>query len=130
MRYAVTAVAMCMFLMVSGCKDDHESLIKDSIGKMNDLTAALKSVKDKDSSKAAAPKVKAIGEDMAAIKKKMDALGKPAADEDKKLEAKYKSQLEEALKGFMGEAMRIGMNPALMTPELEAAMSGLDKQMK
>lgn len=130
MRYAVTAVAMCMMLVLSGCKDDHESLLKDSIGKMNDMTAALKSVKDKDSSKAAAPKLKSIGEDMAALKKKMEALPKPSADEDKKLKDKYEPQLQAALKGFMDEAMRIGMNPTLMTPELQDAMTSMEKTMK
>lgn len=124
------AVLAFSLVFLAGCKDDHESLMKGMIGKMNDLTAALKTVTDEASSKAAAPKVKSIATDMQELQKKAEALGKPSADEDKRLQEKYEKQLQEAMGGFMGEAMRIGMNPKLMTPELKSALDSMQSTAK
>ena len=53
---------------LGGCgKPTPESLAKDVVGKMNDLTGILKGVTDEASAKIAAPKLKAVGEEMQKI---------------------------------------------------------------
>jgi hypothetical protein len=130
LKLVFPAVLVFSLVFVAGCKDDHETVGKKMIDKMTDLTAALKDVKDEASSKAAAPKVKSIATDIQELQKKADALPKLSADEQKKLEDKYAKPMGEAMQGFMGEAMRIGFNPKLMTPELKAALDEMDKGKK
>jgi hypothetical protein len=121
------AAVLSLALIATGCKDDYDSVMKKTIDKMNELNTALASVKDAASSKAAAPKVKSITEDLQELKKKADAMPKPSADQEKKLKETHEKQLNETMGKLMGEMMRIGMNPSLMTPELQEALKGMEK---
>lgn len=127
MRHFVSPLLIAVTaLLVGGCKDDHESLMKKGIEQMASLGAVLKTVQDEKSSKAAAPKVESIIAGMQDLKKKADAMPKPTDDQDKQLRSKYEKEMEEALKSFMQEAMRIATNEKLMTPELKAAMDKMN----
>src|SRR5206468_217056 len=103
---------------------DHETLTKDMVGKMQDMANTLKTVKDKDSANAAAPKVKGIAADMKELKKQADALGKPSAETDKKIRNDYEKPMMDALGDLMREGMRIQV-AGLMTPDLQAAMKDM-----
>jgi hypothetical protein len=120
-------VAVLAFaLALAGCKKDHETLAKDMVGKFQEMANVLKTVKDKDSANAAAPRVKGIVTDLQEIKKQDDALGKPSAETDKKIKAEYEKPVMDAVGDIMKEGMRIQM-AGLMTPELQAAMQDMGK---
>jgi hypothetical protein len=118
-------VAVLAFaLALTGCKKDHETLAKNMTGKFQDMANVLKTVKDKDSANAAAPKVKGIVADMKEIKKEADALGKPSAETDKKIKADYEKPIMDAVGEIMKEGMRIQL-AGLMTPDLQAAIQDM-----
>jgi hypothetical protein len=120
------AGALVLSMFLSGCnKPDHEGVLKGMIGKMEELVAVLRSIQDEASSKAAAPKVSAIGKDLQAYKKQIDEMPKPSASEDKRLKDTYENRLKAVTQDMMKESMRIGMNPKLVTPELQASMQEL-----
>jgi hypothetical protein len=73
---------------------DHEAVMKDTIKAFADLADALESVKDRDTAKAAAPKINDAAERLEALKKKADKLGEPKGEEGKKLLGKYQSEFE------------------------------------
>src|SRR4051794_25669317 len=99
------AAVLSLALFAAGCKDDHEALAKKAVGKLNDLASTLATVKDQASSKAAAPKVKSIIDDVVELKKKEEALPKLSADEKKKLDEAHKKDGEEIGKKLFGEMM-------------------------
>lgn len=108
-RLAFAAVAV-LGLVLAGCKDSHEKVISDSVSKMKEVVAVMKTVTDEASAKSAAPKIQALGDDMKKIKDRMDKLGKPSDSEDKRLQAKYEKELREVTSDLMKESMRISFN--------------------
>jgi hypothetical protein len=121
----MTAAVLSLALILTGCKDDHDSLMKKTVDKMNELASTLESVNDEASSKAAAPKIKAIAADLQELKKKADALPKPSAEEEKRLKDKYKKSLSEAGQKVFGQMGKFMTNPKLSTPELREALKSM-----
>jgi hypothetical protein len=110
-------VAFCALALVAGCsKPTHETIMKDSIAKMKEMTTVLHNVTDEDSAKAAADKLKTIEEAMKKLKTDEEALPKLSADDEKKLMADHETEMKDVENGLMGEMMRIGMNPKLSAP--------------
>jgi hypothetical protein len=121
------AAVLSLALFAAGCKDDHESLMKKNVSKMQEALDVLKGVKDKASADAAATKLKAIGEDVKEIQKKMAALPQPTEAEAKKMlessESSFKKAWDLGIE-IAKEQMRI-VTSGLMTPNLESAVSGM-----
>jgi predicted nucleic acid-binding Zn-ribbon protein len=120
---ALTAVLCLAFL--AGCKDTHESVATKMSDKMKEAVAALKDVKDEASSKAAAAKIKALGEEIKELEKKMAALPQPTEAEAKKLFETQMKASTEAEAQLLQEMARISTTPKLLTPELDQAMNGM-----
>ncbi|HSI36619.1 MAG TPA: SMP-30/gluconolactonase/LRE family protein [Tepidisphaeraceae bacterium] len=97
-----------------------EEVITGMIGKLDEMTAALKTVRDANSSRAAAPRLRTIVADLKALKARADRL-KEAPEQSAPLKARYEQPLRDASTAFTAEVMRIAADPALMTPELQNA---------
>ena len=123
-RLLTCAVAMALMVLVSGCKRDQESVVKDSISKFKEMTSVLKGVKDEASAKAASPKLKSIAEDLDKLKKEGEKMGKPSKEQEEAMKKKYEKEMEPIMKDFMTEMMRVSMDPKL-APHLKDAMSAM-----
>jgi hypothetical protein len=91
--------------------EDAEADLKDSIKLATDFTDVLKSVKDKASAEAAVPKLKALDERFAVLKKKEGDIQKLSAEERKKLQTKYGKAFVTAMKAIGPELKRIEKLP-------------------
>ena len=113
-------------LALVGCnKPDHEGAIKKTVSKMEELVAVMKSVQDEASSKAAAPKIRDITTDLKQYQKEMKEMAKPSAAEDQRLKTAYEGRMKQVGQDMQKEAMRIGMTPKLVTPELKSALQDM-----
>jgi hypothetical protein len=93
--------------LCAGCGDSPDSLMKDTLSNMKEMSGVLQSVKDEASAKAAAPKLKAIGARMQDLAKRGKDMNL-SPEQQTALMEKYKPQMEEAVKGMFPEMMRIG----------------------
>jgi hypothetical protein len=82
---------------LAGCGSGADSLMKETIGILNDMASALEGVKDDASADAAIPKLKELG---AKLKengnKKLEEKDKAIPQLNQKLEEKYKDKIEKA----------------------------------
>jgi hypothetical protein len=114
-NYPLAAVGV-LAVLLAGCKTDHESVTKDVIGKMKEMTSVLKGVTDETSAKAAAPKLRSISEQMRKLQDEIKKLGEPTPEVKKELATKYEGQVRDVSMEFFKELSRIGMNPKLAGP--------------
>jgi len=120
------AVSILVAFALTGCnKPDHEAAIKRTVSKMEELVAVMKSVQDEPSSKAAAPKIRDITADLKKYQKEMKEMSKPTAAEDQRLKTAYEGRMRQVGMDMQKEAMRIGMTPKLVTPELKSALQDM-----
>jgi outer membrane PBP1 activator LpoA protein len=107
---AVSALFVC-----AGCdsKPTHESVMKESLDKLNEVATILEGVKDEASAKEAKPKLAAIAARLKELKTKMDQLPKPSADEEKRLREKYEPQVRELLPKLQTQMARVALDPKL-----------------
>lgn len=112
--FAVAGLA-AVLAFAAGCDSGptHESVTKDSLAAMEEMTTALKAVQDEASAAAAKPKLQAIGERMRKLKEQSDKLGKPSADADATIKKEYEPRMRKAMSDLLGETMRVGMDPKL-----------------
>ena len=110
---AVACIAVA--IVSSGCdsKPTHDSLAKDLMGKMKEMVAVMKGVKDEATAKAAKPKLEALKKDIEAINAEAAKLPKQSADEEKKFKEKYEPEIDKLMAEFATEGVRIGSNPTL-----------------
>jgi len=87
-------VLLILLLVLGGTS--HESIMRDSVALTNEAASVFEAVKDRESAKAAAPKLLAIAERAQSLKKRVDELPKLSADEQKKLLDKYLPELLKA----------------------------------
>src|SRR5437879_5822024 len=113
MRKIFSMVLACAFMMAfTGCgKSPAEQAMSDTLDKMKEEVAVLKTVTDEASAKAAAPKLKAIHEELA--KSAKNTATPPSPDEAAKLVEKYGKDLAEVTQQMTAEMTRIGSNPKL-----------------
>ncbi len=123
-RALAAACAVMICISLTGCKTDHESVMKDSISKMKELVSILKGVTDEASAKAAGPKIEAVSADMKKLQEDAKKLGDPPKDKQDELMKKYASELASVQADMMKESTRIAMNPKLSTI-LEPSMKNL-----
>lgn len=124
MRKLSLVALMSLSFIMAGCKSDAESIANDMLSKLNEITAVLKGITDQNSSKAAAPKLKGLMEDLQKISKKAET-AKGTKAEGQRLEEKFKKPIETAMQNMQIEMTRVASNPNLMTPELMAAMQSV-----
>jgi hypothetical protein len=102
MRKYIVLAGMCLVVGVSGCGASPDSLVKEQIAAMNDLSAALES-------KAPEAKVKEAQKRMEDAGKRLDAL-KLSEDAKKQLLERHKDELTKAgirfLQASMGGALQ------------------------
>jgi len=120
------ALALALPLLLTGCADTPESVTKKMMAKMQDIVNVLKTIKDEPSAKAAAPKLKGLSADLKQIQKKMEAM-KPSEAEQKRLQEAHMKPMMETMAQMMQELMRIGMDPKLQTPEVQAVLKEIDQ---
>lgn len=118
---------LCLALLAPGCsrepKETHADILKRNVEKFDEMTALLKTVTDVPSANAAAPKIRAIGEDIRALKNRGKALPVTAEDE-RKIEPE-KQALIASGKRMTDEINRIGA-AKLLTPEFMAALKSFN----
>lgn len=92
-----------------GAYGKHAAFEKEVIQALNDLADVLESVKDKDSSKAAADKIENVSDRMEKLKKRGDALPKLTKEEEEKLNQTFKDDREKAAKRLRSASTQAGI---------------------
>ena len=85
----------------------YEEVVKGIISALKEGADTLATIKDKDTAKAAAPKLRKVAESLRGLKKKADQLGNPSEDQKAELEKKYKKDMETAQTSFRKEVVRV-----------------------
>ena len=134
---AVAATVLCLIASICLAQETRpstrptfDSVVTQMLAKMTELNDVLRSVTDETTSKAAAPKIKAIQVDLVAIAKQANALGRPTSRKMDELDTKYGTKMQEAQMVLRKETDRVGADPKLIDAknaidELHRAMSGL-----
>lgn len=113
-------MAMLMLVGVSGCKRDHESVIKDTVSCMKQLASVLKDVKDEASAKSAVSKIEGIAKEMKTLQEEAKKMGEPSKEVNAELEKKFKSDMEKVTKDLDTEMMRIMKDEKMATIIMKA----------
>lgn len=116
----VSVACLALLLVATGCKSEADKYADDLIGKMKELAAVLKTVQDPDSSRAAAVKVKAIADDLTKLAQKANTIRGTQA-EGERLKKRVETEMGPVNTSLAEEIRRIDSNPALQTPEFQAA---------
>jgi len=112
-RSFTVVVLLTMLTSLTACGGSSpEAKMEESIDIMNKMTSVLQTVQDKDSAKAAAPKVEKLVARMEAIEQD-EAIKKLSQEEKEALAKKHEKELDAAMEGMMKEMMRIAFNPEL-----------------
>lgn len=88
-------VAACLLFM-TGCGDSHEAITVDTIRTLEEYAQVLESVQDEASAEAAMPKVTAIGEQLATLRRRAARMGEAPQEIRDAIHDKYSKQLEAA----------------------------------
>jgi hypothetical protein len=88
-------------------KDEFAQLTQDLIKTFQSATEILTAIKDEASAKAAAPKLKKIGEKLRDLHKKALELGQPTKEQKERLKKEYKEKMEAAQKSLKKELQRV-----------------------
>lgn len=91
--YAVVAVCL---LVTAGCGDSHEAITLDTISTLQEYAQVLESVQDDASAESAVPRVTAIGEQLAALKRRSERMGEAPKEIRDRIQDKYSKNLESA----------------------------------
>ncbi len=113
MKLTTSLAALLLILNLVGCKNDADKQMSDVTEKQKDMVNVLRSVKDKDSAKAANDKLKAIAKDMADILEQSKKTN-PSQAEQKRIVEKYKPAQEQAQKDMQAEMLRVMQIPGAM----------------
>jgi hypothetical protein len=92
-------------------KKEFAKLTEDLIETFKSATKVLTSIKDEATAKAAAPKLKEIGEKLRNLRKKAQDLGQPTKEQKEELKKEYKEKMEEAQKSLKKELQRVKKVP-------------------
>jgi hypothetical protein len=87
--------AVCLFVM-TGCGDSHEAITVDTVRTLEEYAQILESVQDDASAEAAIPRVTAIGERLASLKRRAASMGEAPKEIRDVIHDKYSKQLEAA----------------------------------
>ena len=118
----LTLVLTPPLLLAGRYNPDHESLMKSMVEETERMVTVMQSIKDEASSRAAAPQIRDITTKLQDYKKRAETMQRPSAAEDKRLKQTYEPRILKAQADMQKEAMRIGRDGKLITPELESAL--------
>jgi hypothetical protein len=105
---------------------EHEAVMKDMIQSLSDMADILEGVKDKDSAKAAAPKLEAAAAKLEAVGKRAATLKEPSKEDQEKLMKKYGPELQKQTSRFTAAAASAGMKSG-GDPDFIQAMKKLEE---
>jgi len=124
-KLSVVGLLTLSLMFATGCKSEGEKYADDLLAKMKEFADALSSVKDPASSRTAATKIKSISDDLQKLAAKAPSI-KGTQAEGERLKKRMETEIQPIQQTVMREAMRIGSNPSLQTPELMAAMQSIE----
>jgi molybdopterin converting factor small subunit len=124
-KLTMLAVLTMVAVLMTGCGETHDSLMKKTIDTMEEMTEVMATIQDKESAEKAAPKLEKLGEKLEALGEKAEELGEPDQATQDKLQEKYGKRMEEVGMKFVGQMFRIGMDPEL-NAVLEEAMPDME----
>ena len=121
----VVAGFLCALVLVSGsgCSGNYskaEDATKEMLGLLNDISATLESVKDRESARAAAPKLESLVDRTQEVQNRALAIKGTKADQER-LEKAYKAKVEEA-KNRLKNAVMSAVAKAGAEPSFTAAL--------
>jgi hypothetical protein len=106
----------------------YETVTKAMLKALSDLSDVLETVKDKETAKAAAPKIDKIADRFEALAKEAKKLGKPSKEEEEKLK-KYEDDAKK-----QAQRMAVALVPAVTKsggdPDFKKALDHLNKAMQ
>ena len=117
------AALLALVVALPGCKSKAESITEEMLGCVEDLTAELEKIKDKDSAEKAAPKLKELGRKVQEITERRKKI-EVTEDEKKKLEEKYGQRVKKADGKMIVELKRVGVL-GIGSKEVQEALKGL-----
>jgi hypothetical protein len=109
MKKAIVLAAAFLSLQTAAIQaaDDWAKLLQKRIDLMNEVTKILKTVKDKETSKAAVAKLKKWKVKFVALAKESQKMAKPSKEKSEELKKKYGSKIGDATKALLKEHERI-----------------------
>ncbi len=114
MRNTLASTLLAVSIMLIGCGgDSYESMASDSVSYYEEMASILEGVSDVESAKAAAPKLEAVGQKMAELRKRTDALGQPTLEQVKALEEKYTKEMTSAMGRIGAVARKLAGKPEI-----------------
>jgi hypothetical protein len=106
-----------------------EDVMKDMIKVQTEAADILEGVKDKETAKAAAPKLEELADRLEEVGKKMKKLGEPSKEVQKKLQEKFGADLiKEAVRGEAAKTK--ALKAAGDQPDFKKAMDKMEKATK
>lgn len=100
-KKCVTLLLLSSCLILTGCGDSHDKVMRDSISEMKRLVTVLEGIKSEADAKAAKGKIEGIAKRMKAIEKRMEKLGDPSPEIEARLKEKYEGQMKELMPKLM-----------------------------
>src|SRR5262245_8419405 len=105
-------LAVCTFVLAVPAlraqdKDTHDKLVQDTLKNIKDLTKVMKDVQNKDQIEKAKKDVEPICTRIADVSKRFKAAPQPTKEQEAELEKKYKAELDDAVKAFTTEFVRL-----------------------
>jgi len=131
-RLLTLVVIASLAMLVVGCGDDDSGkgssssatetkdqkqwkVAKSALDANQQFADALKTIKDGETAKAAAPKVQAAIDNLKAVSKKMDTMEEPSEELKEKMKKEFFPVMEKAQTDIAKEMERIGEIPEAMT---------------
>jgi hypothetical protein len=111
-----------LLLGVAGCGGSRDSLTRENINLMNEMSDVLEKSADFAEAK---PKLDALIDRAKDVKKRLDAMGKPSDKEEQELKKKYEPDLQKAAVRFFGASMQLAKKDAPGFEQLQTLMKNL-----
>jgi hypothetical protein len=116
-------LAAALLLTTTGCGDSHEAITVDTIRILDEYAQVLESVQDDATAEAAIPRVTAIGDQLASLKRRAASMGEAPKEIREAIHEKYSKQLETARRTVRETYAK--MDP-LYADQLADAIEGLE----
>jgi len=108
-RAAMMVAALLAAVILGGCADKYESVVKEELGYLREMSEVLKNVQDEASMEKAKPRIEELAEKMRALSKKVEEMPEPSPERLKRLKAKYDKEAEKAMSELTANAARVAV---------------------
>jgi hypothetical protein len=127
MRYA--GIGLMFLVLLAGCGGggSHESLMRETVGVMDEMSTILENSKTADEAK---PKLEKSAAKFKDVKKRADALPKLSKTEEENLTKKLQPELERAMKKYMSAAMQFAQRDPAGMQKLESVFKDIERGLK